>query len=161
MNRPASNRQTKHRVLARPLSRSVAQRRPRSTPSLLCRKLCRISCPFSAMVSSISERTPISGLLEITVLLILRRKRTESPGDFHSTGASYVRARTVGGRNLRVPSLTVLRTRYIKGSQRRERTHHKSNMVTAERPDEMRQEGARDLFLEPLLCFASDTPTGR
>jgi hypothetical protein len=47
---------------------------------------------------------------------ILRRKRTESPGDFHSTGASYIRARTVGGRSLRVPSLTVVRTRYIKGS---------------------------------------------
>jgi hypothetical protein len=47
---------------------------------------------------------------------ILRRKRTESPGDFHSTGASYVRARTVGGRSLRVPVLTVVRTRYIKGS---------------------------------------------
>jgi hypothetical protein len=42
---------------------------------------------------------------------------TESPGDFYSTGASCVRARTVGGRSLRVRSLTGVRPRYIKGSQ--------------------------------------------
>jgi hypothetical protein len=62
---------------------------------------------------------PNLGLPEINSPAIPRRETTESPDDFHSTGASYVRARTVGGRSLRVLPLTGARTHYIKTSRKK------------------------------------------
>ena len=77
-------------------------------PSASCRKLCRISCSFIAIL----------GFPETNGLAVIHRTTAEAPATSTRPGLPTFRARTVGGRSLRVLQVAVARTRYIKGSRR-------------------------------------------